>query len=186
MGLLEAIECVFCHEGVYSNDPNDPGGETFYGIARERQPQWKGWASVDRFREDPAFPDLLGRDQFLMAHVKQFYQKWWSRISGEDLPQDVATELFESSFNIGPKVKRWVQECCNSLNRNGRDWEELVEDGKIGPKTIAAVNACVKRRGSNLVKLLNVRQGGYYYRLARRNPEKWERYLNGWLNRVAL
>ena len=34
-------------EGLYSNDPDDPGGETVHGIARVFWPRWSGWSIVD-------------------------------------------------------------------------------------------------------------------------------------------
>ena len=41
-------------EGGYVNDPVDRGGETHRGVARKFNPDWKGWALVDRLkRENP-------------------------------------------------------------------------------------------------------------------------------------
>jgi len=36
--FLKAVEMVLAHEGGYVNDPNDPGGETKYGISKRSYP----------------------------------------------------------------------------------------------------------------------------------------------------
>ena len=46
------IDIVFKAEGFYSNDIDDSGGETLYGIARNKNPKWLGWKIVDEYGED--------------------------------------------------------------------------------------------------------------------------------------
>jgi len=38
MSFERAVTHVLLHEGGYSNDPNDPGGETQYGISKRAYP----------------------------------------------------------------------------------------------------------------------------------------------------
>jgi lysozyme family protein len=38
-----ALEKVLSHEGGYVVDPNDPGGETYKGVARKIHSKWDGW-----------------------------------------------------------------------------------------------------------------------------------------------
>jgi lysozyme family protein len=41
------------HEGIYSNNPKDRGGETYKGIARKFHPSWEGWKAIDRMKNKP-------------------------------------------------------------------------------------------------------------------------------------
>ena len=38
-------------EGLYSYDPNDPGGETWCGVSRVNNPNWSGWAIIDAHKK---------------------------------------------------------------------------------------------------------------------------------------
>jgi hypothetical protein len=42
-----ALQKVLAHEGGYVNDPDDPGGETYKGIARNMHSKWGGWVYID-------------------------------------------------------------------------------------------------------------------------------------------
>ena len=42
----QAFKKVMSAEGGYVNDPDDPGGETYKGVARKMNPRWSGWAIV--------------------------------------------------------------------------------------------------------------------------------------------
>ena len=46
-------------EGLYSNDPDDPGGETVYGVARVFWPKWSGWSIVDAAKKQPGFLHIV-------------------------------------------------------------------------------------------------------------------------------
>ena len=43
----QALQMVLQNEGGYVNDPNDPGGETYKGIARKMNSNWIGWQLID-------------------------------------------------------------------------------------------------------------------------------------------
>jgi len=51
-----ALQKTLAHEGGYSNDPNDMGGETYKGISRASHSVWKGWAIVDKYKKLSGFP----------------------------------------------------------------------------------------------------------------------------------
>ncbi len=50
-----AIEATLKAEGGYVNDPDDPGGETYKGIARNRNSKWSGWTHIDLLKNKCVF-----------------------------------------------------------------------------------------------------------------------------------
>lgn len=46
--FLKSYDILIKHEGGYVNDPDDKGGETYKGIARKFNPDWKGWKIIDK------------------------------------------------------------------------------------------------------------------------------------------
>lgn len=41
---------ILAMEGGYVNDPNDRGGETYKGVARNANPGWPGWKIIDQLK----------------------------------------------------------------------------------------------------------------------------------------
>lgn len=65
-------------EGGYANNPNDKGGETYRGIARNHHPKWAGWKIIDTYSKIGAEGSYLnklcdGNDE-LQELVAQFYE----------------------------------------------------------------------------------------------------------------
>lgn len=70
-------------EGDYVNDPNDPGGETNYGINKRSYPSVNIAA--------------LTRDGAKAIYARDF----WSRIDADKLPSSVAYQTFDFAVNSG-------------------------------------------------------------------------------------
>ena len=51
----QAFQLVIAHEGGYVNDPDDPGGETYKGVARKIHSKWEGWQNIDILKRQPDF-----------------------------------------------------------------------------------------------------------------------------------
>jgi lysozyme family protein len=102
----------------------------------------------------------------------------------------LAAELFDTGANMGPAVAAtFLQRALTALNRNGQDYADLVPDGRVGPATLAALDAFFEKRGKSgeavLLRALEALQGERYLRLAERRPAN-EAFLYGWLaNRVG-
>jgi lysozyme family protein len=103
----------------------------------------------------------------------------------------VAAELFDTGVNMGPGVAvTFLQRALTALNRNGKDYPDLVPDGRIGPRTLAALDGFLAARGKRggetvLLRALEALQGERYLRLAERRPAN-EAFLYGWLaNRIG-
>lgn len=114
MDIFEfALDLVLDHEGGYVNDPEDPGGETIYGISRRAHPE--AWES--------------GRPT--KAKAAEIYRsEYWDACRCDDLPSYIAIMVFDTAVNTGcAAAVRMLQSSCGA-----------VVDGIIGPKTIAAAN----------------------------------------------
>ena len=102
----------------------------------------------------------------------------------------LAAELFDTGANMGPAVAAtFLQRALTALNRNGKDYPDLVPDGRIGPRTLAALDAFLKARGRSgeavILRAIEALQGERYLRLAERRPAN-EAFLYGWLaNRIG-
>ncbi len=91
---------------------------------------------------------------------------------------------------MGPAVAAtFLQRILTALNRNGRDYPDLIPDGRIGPVTMAALDSFLAHRGKQgeavLLRAIEALQGERYLRLAERRPAN-EAFLYGWLaNRMG-
>ena len=105
-----AIAFVLAREGGYSNDPQDPGGETNFGISKK------------------AYPNLDIKN-LTVDQAKAIYQKdYWQVCKCDELasPFDMAT--FDCAVNQGTgKAIRLLQIALG-----------IDVDGKVGDKTISA------------------------------------------------
>lgn len=110
-----ALREVLEHEGGYANDPQDPGGETNYGIT-------KATARAHGYRGAMlALPMQLVRDIY--------HRSYWAAVRGDDLPTGVDLAAFDFAVNSGPhRAAEFLQRCVN-----------VDVDGKIGPITLRAI-----------------------------------------------
>ena len=181
MGAFErAFDAVVGVEGKYSNNPDDAGGETMYGIT----------AAVARAHGyvGPMVSMPIGVAQAI------YRSQYWDLLHLEDVAnssEPIALELFDSGVNCGvPTVGRWLQTALNAFNRQGIDYPDVGTDGLVGPLTISALRQLLAVRGDRgeevMLKALNCQQGAYYLTLAERRPAN-EDFEFGWFhNRVNL
>ena len=84
------------------------------------------------------------------------------------------------------RAGKFLQQALNLLNKNGRIYADIVEDGNVGRNTIRALNACLAYRGDEyLYKILNILQGQHYINYMTKTPIQ-EKYAYGWLSRVTF
>lgn len=112
-----AFERLIGHEGGYVNHPNDPGGETNWGITL-RTAREAGYTGSMR--------DLT-RDQ-----AKIIYRTaYWQRARCDEFDGAIAFQVFDGAVNhgIGNSI-RFLQRAAN-----------VADDGVVGPVTMAAVKS---------------------------------------------
>lgn len=84
----EAVKFVLEKEGVYSNDKDDKGGETKYGIS-------KRW-----------YPDFDGTLEGAKAIYKEHY---WNALDCDHREPDLAIVLFDTAVNCGVgRAVKWL------------------------------------------------------------------------------
>ena len=124
------LEALIEREGGYVNHRADRGGPTRYGIT-------EAVARAHGFRGSMA---SLPRDE-AAAIYRRLY---WLRPKFDEVAvraPRIAGELFDTGVNMGPAVAAtFLQRALTALNRNGRDFTDLVPDGRIGPRTLAALD----------------------------------------------
>lgn len=171
-------------EGGYANNPNDRGGETWRGIARNYHRTWGGWTLIDLHKKEKNWIGNLKDDKMLQELVLNFYAtEFWDKLNlGRVNNQAIANELFDTAVNMGPGVAGlFLQRVLNVSNNRAQDYPNLTLDGDIGAKTIAVLNA--HRRPAMILKLLNCLQGAKYIAICEAN-ESQETFLTGWASRV--
>lgn len=173
------INQVIALEGEYSDHPADRGGPTRWGVT-EAVARTHGYAGDMRH-----FP----REEA----VAIYKHKYWLRPSFDQIAQhapQIAAELFDTGINMGTgTASGFLQRALNALNRNGRDYDDISLDRKIGGKTLAALAAFLRRRGAKgetvLLKAIEALQGARYIELVETRPAN-EAFLYGWLtNRIG-
>ncbi len=174
------------HEGGYSIDPADPGGETFRGIARKRNPQWPGWVKVDEMKKGPGFPRMLELDPDINDEVETFYLDIWERLRcNQIIHQRIANELFDAAVNIGAqRAVIFLQSALNVHNKSPQSRIDVKIDGVMGDQTIAALTAAKSDYAWIAESQVDLRRA-FYTQLAINNSQ-FRRYLHGWLSRTVL
>jgi lysozyme family protein len=110
--FAEAVNHTLGFEGGYTNNPDDPGGATKYGI------------------EQRDMPDVNIRDITPDQAVQYYSEHYWKPLYSQITSQLVANKLFDAGVNIG--VGTAVKLLQRALQIN--------EDGVFGPNTLSATN----------------------------------------------
>jgi len=137
----EIIEIVLEHEGGYVNDPDDPGGETNFGIAKRSHPD----VDIANLTKEGA---------------KEIYKsEYWDKNKVESLPEYLRHIYFDMCVNQGRgRAVRIMQRAANAKGAG------LKVDGGMGPVTIEAMKGLEIDR----VRAYRVK---YYADLVTRKPD---------------
>ena len=156
--FLKVIEVILDHEGGYVDDPDDRGGETKFGISKQSYP----------------YLDIPALD--VEAAKTIYFEDYWQPERYHEIRDlSLIVKLFDLGINVGRRMAhRLIQRALRSVGR------DVIEDGLLGPKTIAAMNAVDV---SALLSALKSEAAGYYRSIAASHP-KQRKFLKGWLNRA--
>ena len=176
----KAFQKVVIIEGGYSNNPNDLGGQTMFGIT-EAVARAAGYMG-----------DMSKLSLDIASNI--YYSRYWDKMQLNDIcrmSEDLAIELFDTGVNMGiAHAIMFLQQALNAFNNQGTLYSDIKEDGVIGRNTITALHSFYAKRGAKggqvLLKALNVLQGARYIDLSQKRQAN-ETFVFGWmLNRVQL
>lgn len=173
-------------EGGYSNEPEDKGGETIFGIARNYWPAWPGWLKLDILKAHPEFPDVAESNPDLKSAAGVFFKnRFWDPLHLDEFAsQELANYLFDTVVNFGfgsdekPRTPHWLQESLNEMGAG------LTVDGKVGPATLSAVKTLSGSRLSADLLLLKIfkRRVRHRYETIKGDSGQ-KKFITGWLAR---
>jgi lysozyme family protein len=178
-----AYQATMKNEGGYANDPNDHGGETWRGIARNFWGSWAGWKIVDGIKsQKPASLNAaLSASAPLAGLVLDFYkQNFWDPLKLDLVDSNqISLQLFDISVNAGTaRGAKMLQGAVNHF----RAGNPIAVDGKIGPATIGAANAIGHEA---LYNQINTLRAAFYEDIIRRDPTQ-ERFRKSWFSRIGV
>ena len=111
----KAFENTSSHEGGWVNDPDDSGGETYKGIARNIWPKWEGWEIVDEFKIYKNSLGTMETHAVLQKMVYDFYfVNFWKPIEGYNIQnQQIAETIYDFGVNAGPGTSKALAKAAN-------------------------------------------------------------------------
>jgi len=134
----EIFERVISHEGGYVNHPDDPGGETNWGITIATA-RANGYSGSMR---------LMKRDQ-----AKEIYRKaYWERAKCAQYHSAIGFQMFDAAVNHGiGNAIRILQRAIG-----------VATDGAVGKITLAAIN---EKSIDDVLVLFNAERLDFYSKL---------------------
>lgn len=178
--IKSIIDDIIKAEGGYSNNPNDSGGETMYGITKSVAVA-NGYSGAMK-----DLPISLAENIYYTQYVSKPKFDLLLPVS-----KSIAEEVIDTGVNMGPAVAgKFLQRCLNAFNNQGKLYADIAVDGKVGPATVAALKSYLGTRGGQgeivMLRALNCLQGARYIELAEVNPKN-ESFAYGWVaGRVSL
>lgn len=159
-------------EGEYSNHPNDPGGETIYGIAEKKD--------KDSFKVIKEHYNNGNKEQALLIakdiYDKNYYQKSKCNSMESVILSTIVHQVFDMAVNMGVKTSiKILQQSINKYNKNNN----LTIDGAFGNVTLEELKKCNNIVLNNIIVDERI---NYYKNLCVKNP-KLNAFINGWINR---
>lgn len=152
------IPWILAHEGGYVNDPQDPGGETNYGISRRSYP----YVDIKNLTPDKA--------------AEIYYNDWWKPLHLGEIDDDrLAAKIFDTCINCGKSGGAKILQAA--LAERGHT---VPQDGYMHQQVI---DACNKSNVDKLLISFMFCQLGHYMNITQNRPSN-SVFLRGWYKRA--
>lgn len=186
------VSHILKYEGGHSADPVD--GALKYGhsgvkggtldkrypnnfIHTNRGITWGAYkAYKESKKQKPDSNEFINMSDALWGDI--FKKNYWDKIQGDKISSQAIAEILVEAIWGGGSTGM-IKAMQRFLNANAN--AGLVDDGKIGEKTIAALNKFTKSK-ANEIKLYDALKTQRMTYL--RSLPTWWKYGNGWTNRV--
>jgi lysozyme family protein len=153
-----ALQHVLKSEGLWSDNPKDPGGATMKGITFMI---FKAWKKNPNLTKDD-LKNISDEDVYNL-----YKQNYWDKIHGDDLPAGVDYAVFDSAVNMGVgRAAKLIQEAAG-----------VTADGVLGPASLSAIQ---KADAKELIEKFTHLKEEFY-----RSLNTFPTFGVGWLRRVA-
>jgi lysozyme family protein len=162
-----AFAFVLQHEDSTRSGKVDAGGRTRFGIA-------------EKFHPDLPEEFFTGSTEVALAEAEKIEEReYWEAMRLDGLEnQNVANKLFDMGVNMGVRQAAvYAQRAANAMVASDA---RVAEDGVIGPRTLAAINAVDPIAYYQLLCELSA---AHYRHLAAVNPAQAVN-LKGWMKRA--
>jgi len=160
LDFMEAINRCLTDEGGYVCDPNDPGGETNWGISKR------------------SYPDMDIKALTREGAIAIYYRDWWDHYGYGQIRAGLSGKVMEVAINQGPhSAALALQRALRAVSRN----LFTQEDGILGKETLAAVNSYAAPDA--LIAAFRSEAAAIYRMIVQAKPTS-QQYLRGWLNRA--
>ena len=156
------FEYILSVEGGYSNDKADKGGKTKYGIIEVEARKYGYKGDMKDLTKDIA-KDIYKNKYYLSNNLDKIKDK------------RVALSIADWTINSGSWGLKKAQQAVNILKG-----DVLVVDGRIGEKSIEAINSV---NPELFLTQYHELQRKFYKAIVDNNPSQ-SVFLKGWLNRV--
>lgn len=157
----KAIEVILKHEGGYSNDPVDLGGETKYGITKR------------------SYPNLDIKNLTIPQAYGIYKKDYWDKFKMIKYPDVIRLQMFDMTVNMG--FKNAFKVLQRTLNRFGN---VLVVDGLPGPKTFDALDVLQYNGDTDTLPHLIALDRVFHYTTIVAGKPTQVRFLKGWTKRA--
>lgn len=141
--FLQAWKIVDRNEGNYVNDPQDVGGETYRGIARNFHRAWEGWTIIDFYKTNwgeipfnmrisTVYPPGKVIDDVM---VPEFFEQLWNKSRAGEIKSQQVANIYFDFYVLHSRAVEAMQKALVSLG------QRVTIDNIIGPQTLGAMNA---------------------------------------------
>lgn len=163
-------------EGGYVDEQLDPGGATKYGVSLRFLKSINKDIDLDGDVDVNDIRSITLEDSRDIARIY-----WWDKWKyGQIDNYEIAAKALDFSYNANPKS-------CNKfmqLAANAYVTHKITVDGKMGPKTLAAINTIPKIHKTNqFMAKFRSQISTFYKNVVKRNPNL-KYALKGLLNRA--
>ncbi len=171
--FTQSFQLMIAHEGGYVNDPDDPGGETYKGVARKIFSKWDGWTKIDILKRQTGFPGNLDKDAELQQDIENFYRvTFWDKMNGDKIVhQQVADSIFDFGVNAGVGTSASLAQMVTGIEK---------KDGIIGPVSLETINAF---NPEHFLAAFTVAKIARYITIVKKRPTS-RKYFYGWICRA--
>lgn len=172
---FSAFRLLMQHEGLYSDNKNDPGGPTKYGISLRFLKNQHSLPPDINLDGDVNAQDIKNLN---IQQASEIYDtEFWNKLKLKNInSQPLANMVMGMCVNAG--IREGIKMLQEAINLAGDD--KVVVDGYFGPKTLEECNSLDSR---NLIMSYKITACNFYKKIIEYNSGL-RVFYSGWLKRV--